>query len=143
MYSLILLLPYNGNYITIFSQYKRHIYFSDTISMHMKNQYSYSRKTRVEEQKNLKNAFRFMFLSVVAVVLFVVFGLGLLAKFAVFLGDIKKGNQPVVSNDATPPIPPRFEPIPKATNNQEFDINGSTEPGAEVELTVNGKVHEL
>jgi len=104
---------------------------------------TYSRKNKVEEKRNIRNAFLFGFLTIALLVLFVFYGFGIIAKFVVFLGDIKKGNSPVVSDDSTPPIPPRFEPIPKATNNQEFDINGSTEPGADVELTVNGKVHEL
>lgn len=84
-----------------------------------------------------------MVLTIITVVLFVVFGFGLLAKLAVFLGDLKKGGQPVESNDQTPPIPPRFEPIPKATNQRNFDIKGSTEPGATVKIEFNGEENEL
>jgi hypothetical protein len=110
----------------------------------MPTQYqTYSRKTKVEEKRNIRNAILFGVLTIALLVLFVLFGFGIIAKFVVFLGDIKKGNAPVVSDDTTPPIPPRFEPIPKATNNQQFDIKGSTEPGADVELTVNGEEHEL
>lgn len=75
--------------------------------------------------------------------IFVLYGFGALANFAVFLGNLKKGGQPIESNDQTPPIPPRFEPISKATNKPEFEIKGSTEPGATIVLTLNGKDHDI
>jgi hypothetical protein len=104
---------------------------------------SYSRKSKVEEKRNIRKAILFIFLTIGILVLFILYGFGALAKFAVFLGELKKGGQPVESNDQTPPIPPRFEPIPKATNEQELEIKGSTEPGATVILTVNGEDHDL
>lgn len=112
--------------------------------MYMQTQYqTYSRKNKVEEKKNIRNAILFALLTIALLIVFIVYGFGIVAKLVVFLGDIKKGNAPVVSDDMTPPIPPRFEPIPKATNQKEFDIKGSTEPGADVELIVNGEEYEL
>lgn len=109
----------------------------------MNNSNTYSRKVKVEENRNKKKTLWFGFLTIVVLVLFFFYGFNALARLAVFLGDLKKGSQPVESNDTTPPIPPRFEPLPKATNNKELEIKGSTEPGATIELSVNGKVNEL
>ncbi len=109
----------------------------------MNNPNNYSRKVKVEESRNKKKALWFGFLTILVLVLFFFYGFKALARLAVFLGDLKKGSQPVESNDQTPPIPPRFEPIPKATNQKQLEIKGSTEPGASVELSVNGKVNEL
>lgn len=109
----------------------------------MNNIHTYSRKSKVEERKNMRKAFLFGLLTIGAIVLFAFYGLGTLAKFVVFLGDLKKGNQPVQSDDTTPPIPPRFEPIPKETNKNNLDVKGSTEPGATVILVLNGRDYEL
>ncbi len=109
----------------------------------MNNTNTYSRKVKVEESRNKKKALWFGFLTIVVLVLFFFYGFTALARLAVFLGDLKKGSQPVESNDTTPPIPPRFEPLPKATNKKQIEINGSTEPGATIELSINGKANEL
>ncbi len=109
----------------------------------MNNPETYSRKTKVEEKRNIRKALLFSLLSLVAIALFIMYGFNILGRFAVFLGDLKKGSQAVVSDDTTPPIPPRFEPIPKATNKAALDIKGSTEPGASIEITLNGREEEL
>jgi hypothetical protein len=104
---------------------------------------TYSRRNKVEEKRNIRNAVLLGALTIGILILFVLYGFGILANFAVFLGDLKKNGQPIESNDQTPPIPPRFEPIPKSTNQREIDIQGSTEPGATVVMTLNGEESEL
>ncbi len=103
----------------------------------------YTRRIRVEMKRNFRQALIFGVLTIIAIILFVFFGFGVLARFAGLLGDLKKGSQPVTSNDNTPPIPPRFEPIPKATNKNDLEVTGSTEPGATVVLSLNGKESEI
>jgi hypothetical protein len=109
----------------------------------MKNTQTYSRKNKVEEKRNIRKAIIFIVLTIGILVVFILYGFGALANFAVFLGELKKGSQPIVSDDQTPPIPPRFEPIPKATNQKNYEIKGSTEPGATIILSVNDNDHDL
>ncbi len=102
----------------------------------------YSRAATVEERRNVRSAFILILLTVVAIVGLVTFGLPTVAKFASFVADLKKSNQPVDKNDTTPPAPPTFSQLPEATNQQKIDITGNSESGATVSLSVNGSSEE-
>jgi len=104
---------------------------------------SYSRLVKTEEKRNVRRAFLFLLLTVVLLVTGFVFGLPAIAKFSGFLTDIKKSAQPIERVDKTPPAPPRLEPLPEATNDLQVDINGSTEPGTTVFLTLNNRQEEI
>lgn len=102
----------------------------------------YTRKSKIEEKKNMQKAFLFIFLTIGVMVLFVLYGFGALAKFAGFLGDLQNSSQPVETEDKTPPIAPRFEPIPKYTNKLELELKGTTEPGATVTVMLDNDTYD-
>jgi hypothetical protein len=103
----------------------------------------YSRLTRVEERKNIKQAIFYSLLTIGIVVGFIFFGIPALAKFAGFLTDLKKSSQPVEINDTTPPAPPTLDLVPKYTNKETFEITGKTESGATVILFLNNDKEEI
>jgi len=107
----------------------------------MRRYYSYL--ARSEEKKNIKKAYFFLILTAGFIILVIVFGISSLAKYAGFLGNIKKSGQPVEVTDITPPVIPRLDPIPEATNKKEVEIKGTTEPGATVRLYLNNSEKEL
>jgi len=106
----------------------------------MKN---FSRLAKFNERKNLRSALILGILTIGLILVFIFFGLPLVAKFAGFLTDLRKSTSPVSNEDKTPPAPPRFDPFPEATNKEVVGISGSTESGATVTLTLNGENEEI
>lgn len=91
----------------------------------------------------MRRAFVFTVLTFAAILGVLFFGLPSVAKFASFLTDLRKSSLPVDKNDSTPPAPPRLDRLPEATKEAEIIINGVTEEGATVILTLNGKDEEI
>ena len=103
----------------------------------------YSRRLITEERKNKRKAFFFISLTIFSLFLIFFYGLPAVAKFAGFLTDLRQTSQSVESSDTTPPPPPRLSSIPKQTNKEILDIQGSSEPGASVKIFYNGKTDEV
>lgn len=103
----------------------------------------YSRRDSVEEKKNIKKAYLYVALSIIAISFLIFLGLPALIKFAGFLGDLGKSNKPVDITDITPPAPPQFDSIPEFTNNQKLEIAGTSESGAVVTIFANGNTNEI
>lgn len=97
----------------------------------------YSRLASVEEKKNIKRAYFYIFLSVLALVFLVFLGIPTLVRFAGFIGDIAKSDKPVEINDITPPAPPQFDDIPEFTNNETIEITGQSENAAVIKIVAN------
>lgn len=93
-------------------------------------------KTKIEEQSTRSTIFLGL-LSVAVVVGVLVFGLPLLIKLSVFLGDIKNKKGGEMVEKVLPPLPPRMVVPYEATNSARIDIFGLAEPEATVELLKN------
>lgn len=103
----------------------------------------YSRLASVEEKKNIKNAYKYIVLSIIALLLLIFLGLPVVVKLAGFIGDIKKSSSPVEVNDITPPAPPQFDQIPEYTKDERLEIKGKSESGATISITTNGSSNEV
>lgn len=103
----------------------------------------YSRLASVEEKRNIRSAFLYGLLTIGFLAFLLYFGLPTMARFAGFIGDIKKGERPVDKNDTTPPAPPRFTSLPEATNELTLDIEGEAEAGATITVFINDKTEEV
>lgn len=103
----------------------------------------YSRLSKLEEQKNVRSTAIFVILTIAALAAFFFFGLPTVIKFSAFLTDIRKSGEPVEKDDNTPPVLPRFDPLPEATNNNRVELIGRTEPGVTVTLFLNGTQEEI
>lgn len=99
----------------------------------------YSRKDHVEEKRNIKKAYFYIILSVIAVILLFFLGLPTLIKFAAFFTNLGKADKPVDVTDITPPAPPQFENFPEYSNQKTLKIEGQSEDGAIITLVFNGK----
>lgn len=99
---------------------------------------TYSRLASVEERKNVKSAFLFIFLTIAGMLVLFFIGIPALGKFAAFVSELGKSNKAITINDRTPPAPPHFNTINDFTNQQNISISGSSEPGATVKLIFNG-----
>ena len=102
-----------------------------------------SRRTNLEEKKNVKKAFTFIILSILTLLFLFFFGIPLIAKFVSFITDFAKKDSPITINDNTPPAPPRLNNLPDATNKSEIDITGNTEEGVIVYIYVNNQENEI
>lgn len=98
-------------------------------------QFKRSRLERKEDETVTKRTVFLGLLTIAAVVLILVFGLPLLIKFSVFLGQSK--DNIVEEEKVLPPLPPRLIVPFEATNSARISISGLAEPGVEVELLKN------
>jgi len=103
----------------------------------------YSRLDSVEEKRNIKKAYYYIFLSVATVLLLIFYGLPALVKFAGFIGDVAKSDKPVEINDITPPAPPQFDQIIEFTNKEVLVITGKSESGATITIRANNNNSEI
>lgn len=103
----------------------------------------YSRLARSEEKRNIRKAFFWIALTILALVGFLFYGFPTVARLSTFLSELRKGSEPVDINDKTPPAPPRIDTPPEVTNELTVKITGSTEEGATVFIFTNGKEEEI
>lgn len=66
-----------------------------------------------------------------------IFGLPLLVRFSIFLGDLKTSSDKTNKEVVLPPLPPRLVLPFEATNSAKITITGYAEPGVTVELLKN------
>lgn len=90
-----------------------------------------------EEKKNIKSAFLLILVSILTIVFLFFIGIPLVAKLTAYIADLRKFNKIDTKNDITPPAPPRFSNFPDFTNQKSINLNGSSEVGATIKLTVN------
>lgn len=103
----------------------------------------YSRLASVEEKRNVKNAYKYVIWSIIALVLLIFFGIPTLVRFAGFIGDIAKSDKPVEINDITPPAPPQFDDLPEHTNKEILEISGQSENAAVIKIRANNDESEV
>jgi hypothetical protein len=103
----------------------------------------YSRLAFVEERRNIKKAYLYVFLSILALIFLLYLGLPTLIKFAGFVGDIAKSDKPIEFQDTTPPAPPQFDEIPEYSKEESIDVTGTSENGATVSITANNNTSEV
>ncbi|MFA5828133.1 MAG: hypothetical protein WC841_02045 [Candidatus Shapirobacteria bacterium] len=96
-----------------------------------------SRLERKEEEQITKKTVLLGFITVVLFVLTITFGLPLLVKFSVFLGDLKNKDAGVDTEKVIPPLAPRIIMPYEATNSSTIAISGLGEIGTVVELLKN------
>lgn len=103
----------------------------------------YSRLASIEERKNVKNAYKYIILSIIALLFLIFLGIPILVKFAGFVGDIAKSSKPVEISDTTPPAPPQFDQIVEFTNKETLNITGQSENGATISIRANNNTSEV
>ena len=94
-----------------------------------------SRLEKKEEDEITRKTIVLGLLTIVVFVLMLVFGLPMLIKFSVLLGETKKTT--VITDKVLPPLPPRLVVPFEATNSSQIDIKGYAEKGIMVELLKN------
>lgn len=94
---------------------------------------------RLEERRNARQAVLMVLGTVGVIVLASVFGLPLLIKLAVFIGDMNSARQGGGKTDLIPPAPPTIEIAYPATNSAVQNITGYSESGARIVVTRNAK----
>jgi len=93
---------------------------------------------KVEAQKARRSALVYIILTIALVLLIFFYGIGLLSNFADIVSGFLGSNSPVAITDNTPPAPPRLDDLDEFTNNDEIEIEGVSEAGSLVTISVNG-----
>jgi len=92
---------------------------------------------RVEESKNLRQAYFLIGLTVLIIGSLVIFGLPLMIKATNLWSDLKAGNEITANKDKIAPQTPILEAYPQHTKESSLELNGKTEPGVVVSARVN------
>jgi len=98
------------------------------------------RRSRLKKTRDDSITRKTVFLGVLTVFLFVaivIFGLPLLVRFSVFLGNAKNRNEEETRVQVLPPMAPRLILPFEATNSAKISVKGLAEPGVMVELLKN------
>ena len=101
-----------------------------------------SRLQRKREKDSLRQAGKYILLTLVTLFLVVKFGLPGLIRLAAFIGDLKSSSQPIEKTDNLAPAAPTLLPLPEATNSAKIAITGYAETGATIKLSRGGVVVE-
>lgn len=97
-----------------------------------------SRRYKVAEKKAARRGVFFMFLSILLLGGFFIFGLPLLANFVGLVDTFKKSSTPVQADDTTPPPPPQLNSQPpSATQENRFTFIGRAESGSTLSIFKN------
>ncbi len=96
----------------------------------------------LEEKKNTRKAFLYVFLTIVALFGLYFLGIPALGRLTTFVSSLKGNDKKISSSDFTPPPPPKFNNFPEFTNQQNLTLNGNTEAGSTVKLVFNGTSQE-
>jgi bacillopeptidase F len=95
-----------------------------------------SRLERKKEEQITKKTIWLGFLTISIFILIIVFGLPLLIRFSVLLGNTKS-NKDTTGDNVLPPLAPRLVVPFEATNSSKIKISGFAESGSVVELLKN------
>lgn len=97
-----------------------------------------SRLQRKREKDNLRQAGRYLLLTLLGLFLLIRFGLPGLIRLAAFLGELKYSSAPIEKSDTLAPAAPTLLPLPEATNSAKIALAGYAEAGAAVKLSRGG-----
>ena len=97
-----------------------------------------SRLERKQEEQITKKTVFMGFLTIIVFILIIAFGLPLLIKFSILLGNTKTKKDTTTEN-IVPPLAPRLIVPFEATNSSQIQIDGFAEAGSVVELLKNNQ----
>lgn len=101
-------------------------------------------KRRLTEDKaNTRQAVRLSIIAIALLIIFLIYGLPLLARFSTFIVNLGQKDEQVQISDTTPPAPPTFLDVPEFTNKSSLKITGKSEDGATIVLYKNGDQEEV
>lgn len=99
-----------------------------------------SRLQKIEEKRNVKKAAWLVIITMGIIAALVMWGVPLLVRVAVILGDLNASRRPISKTDLIPPPAPTLLLPYEATNSATLTVKGWSEPGSTVYLTVNSEV---
>jgi bacillopeptidase F len=97
-----------------------------------------SRLSKKQEEKNIRLAVFYIFLTLIIAFVLVFVGIPLLIRMAIFLGTLRTSSKMPEKGDTIPPTPPRIVAPFEATNSARLSLEGYTEPGANIKLFNSG-----
>lgn len=97
-----------------------------------------TRLERRHEKESLRQAGKYIFLTLIGLFLVVKFGLPGLIQLAGFVGDLGSTNRPIETESGPAPAPPTLLPLPEATNSAKIAVSGYAEAGTTVKLSRGG-----
>lgn len=100
---------------------------------------SKTRLTKIEEKKALKQAFIFIFLSALLLIVLLFIGLPMLTKISLLISGLKSSGEYVETKKSLSLNPPEFLPLFEATNSSPISIKGISEPDNTIKIILNGE----
>lgn len=100
--------------------------------------YRRSRLAQKEQQKSLRQAVVFGFLTVFIIIVLIFLGIPVMIKAAIFLGNLKKTSSSQEKVEGMLPSSPKFNPSYEATNSAQLNLSGYADSQTEIEIFLNG-----
>lgn len=98
-----------------------------------------TRLSRLEEKRNLKQAFTFVLLTIALIILGLVFGFPTLLKLIVWISSLKNKPQKVDNTSTITLRAPTFSPLVEATNSSQINLYGFGEAETKIKIFLNGE----
>ncbi len=98
-----------------------------------------SRLARGQSKQFMRQTLGLVFLSLLLLFVVIRFGIPLLIKLAVVLGDVRSGNnkEPQASEELYALVPPVLQPLPEATNSAAIQLSGFAKEDQKVTVFLN------
>ncbi|MCJ7828087.1 Ig-like domain-containing protein [Patescibacteria group bacterium] len=96
-----------------------------------------SRLNRIEESRNLRQAYLLIGLTILIIGSLIVFGLPIMIKVSTFMGELRSSGEISSNKDKVPPQTPLLDSYPQDTNERNIELSGKTEAGVVVSILVN------
>ncbi len=93
-----------------------------------------SRLARHENARFMRQTILIIVATIGLIAAIIFFGIPLLIRAAVFLGDLRNSAQPLEQTDTIPPSAPQIITPPQATNSATLTVNGFSESGSKIDL---------
>jgi hypothetical protein len=97
-----------------------------------------TRLQRKHDKDSIKQAGKYILLTIIGLFLLLKFGLPSLIRLAGFISDLGSSNDPIEKQDSLAPAQPILFSLPEATNSGQISLAGYTESGAKVRLFRDG-----
>lgn len=97
-----------------------------------------TRLQRRHDKESLRQAGKYIALTLIGLVLIVKFGLPALIRLATFIGGLRSSNQPIETATTLPPSQPVLTALPEATSSGKITVAGYSAAGVVVRLFRDG-----
>lgn len=101
-----------------------------------------TRLTRLEEKRNIKQAFVFILLTISLIFAGLVFGFPMFLRVIVWFSDLRKKPPASENTSMITLAPPNLDTLSEATNSSKFTVRGFAQEDTKIKIYINGEAQK-